>query len=538
MEGTSRFGDLERFRKPSRFGKARERAPVSNEECKEILDKGIKGIEENTLSVRVLKDMTNAVADWFENNKSVFSTEIHKKLGNYLERAHDKFSGYKLSENVIWLEKAKYSQEAKGAIDEYLQFAKGMIEFKELKEHLQAATDYINKNKEAFQELGYNIKRFDKMRLEAVSLEEAISREPNNSEHIRPFIRIFNAIDKMTLYLSDFVTMDHEQEVRRDVERKKRIEEHLKELPRNYPRLENLSKMCWRFSIGAPMHEEAQQMDDPGLFLDHNRGSDYKGYKQSMEHTFEKVLVPAQYSRSMDMNYNDYNTIHNLVTEFLPENVKNRMQTMGGISEDRFTCYPIIMREQAQDNIFRAFQEIQKERINDRPLFQYWQSEKEHIEPIVDDIRKSPPEAIVVGWAGHSYESIISEPRNQMSYIAEPGHIMMIPSYRGDEGPDYVTSVLSSYYEGRERPDQTEYDRLREIARTIRTLFIMHPHADGNARTIRTLMNKNLIEEGFPPTILPSAKVLLPLDELVEEMVSGMRSFMKAVEQNREKPSF
>jgi hypothetical protein len=210
---------------------------------------------------------------------------------------------------------------------------------------------------------------------------------------------------------------------------------------------------------------------------------------------------------------------------------------MGGIGEsaDSYTFHCITMKENAEmlDHRLRVFRELQKDCINGLPLFQHWQSEKESIEQIVDDIKQSPPKAITVGWMRHDYKPIGSEPHIQL-YPSEPGHTIMIPSYRKSEGPEHVDSVLRSYYQGRKRPSQTEYERLTEIARTIRTLFIMHPKSDGNGRTITFgLLNKFLIEEGFSPTILPTAKVCRTLDGLVEDMVIGMHSFMREVQQNQ-----
>jgi len=115
----------------------------------------------------------------------------------------------------------------------------------------------------------------------------------------------------------------------------------------------------------------------------------------------------------------------------------------------------------------------------------------------------------------------------------------MIPSYLKDEGQKHVNSILESYYQGREKPSQTDYQRLREIARTIRALHVIHTKYDANSRTnIFGLMNKWLIEEVFSPTILPYGKGVFygekTIDGLVEDMLIGMHLFMREVEKDQE----
>ena len=208
------------------------------------------------------------------------------------------------------------------------------------------------------------------------------------------------------------------------------------------------------------------------------------------------------------------------------------MRINGGIGENHtYYTFGYISEPKIYERI-AALQEMQDERINGLPLFQNWQSARvdSGIQVLYDGIVKSPPQAITVGWVDHGCQP--SE--------GEAGWITMVPAYRKEEGPRHVNAILESYYQRRERPNQTEYQRLREIARTVRALHVMHPKVDGNGRTnIFGLMNKWLIEEGFCPAILPNGPGVFggkkTLDGLVEDMLGGMHSFIKEVEQNRKK---
>lgn len=243
------------------------------------------------------------------------------------------------------------------------------------------------------------------------------------------------------------------------------------------------------------------------------------------------------------MNYDEYTEIHKIVTECVPSYVQKMvMRISSGIRENdnMFVYYGLkpIESSEIQERL-TALIEMREERINGLPLFRNWQSlEEDFVEQITQKIVQSPPQAITVGWVRHDYTQtrLYGEP----FYGAEPGFTIMIPAYREEEGRRHVNTILESYYQGRERPNQNEYQRLREIARTVRALHVMHPKADGNGRThIFGLMNKWLIEEGFTPAILPNGPEIFggskTLDGLVEDMLNGMHLFGKAVGQNRKK---
>src|SRR5205823_3693672 len=76
-------------------------------------------------------------------------------------------------------------------------------------------------------------------------------------------------------------------------------------------------------------------------------------------------------------------------------------------------------------------------------------------------------------------DSFTMPPENMVS---PRGTIVMRPLYSVEQGSKHIDAILESYYEGKKVPGQTEYQRLREILRTIRALHTMHPKLDSNWR--------------------------------------------------------
>jgi hypothetical protein len=80
----------------------------------------------------------------------------------------------------------------------------------------------------------------------------------------------------------------------------------------------------------------------------------------------------------------------------------------------------------------------------------------------------------------------------------------------------------------------TGTERLQAIAKVIRALHVIHAFRDANGRlNIMLLLNKFLIENGFMPVILPHDPEVFggsySIDDLVTEIVLGMRAFREAV---------
>lgn len=411
---------------------------------------------------------------------------------------------------------------------------------------LKEMTGDICDHKKAFQELGYNFERLKKIQSEANSLKSGLLEDCNKKDEAykekqNKFEEYYKSISKMHGDLTEFLNINTGLEVKNVSERKERIEKLLEELPQIRPTLSDLPReQWWKLYIDAPMHEEAQKLSDPGCFFDQDQSP---GYQQSMINLFEKVLVPAKNGSQKDMNYDEYTEIHKIGTEYIPSYVrKTVMRISSGIKENDnlFIYYGLKPMEGSEiQERLTALKEMRAERINGLPLFQNWQSlEEDFVEQITHKIAQSPPQAITVGWVRHDYTQ--TRLHGEPFYGAVPGFTIMIPAYREEEGPRHVNTILESYYQGRERPNQKEYQRLREIARTVRALHVMHPKADGNGRThIFGLMNKWLIEEGFTPAILPNGPEvfggLKTLDGLVEDMLNGTYLFLKAVKPNRKK---
>jgi hypothetical protein len=151
------------------------------------------------------------------------------------------------------------------------------------------------------------------------------------------------------------------------------------------------------------------------------------------------------------------------------------------------------------------------------------------------------PKGITMGLVLHDHPFI--SPANGYLKQLKTGSIFMVNAYLQDEGPQHVNAILESYYEGRKIPNQTQYQRLKEIARATRALHVLHPKGDGNGRTnIFGFMNKCLIEEGFCPAILPNGPEVFggmkTLDGLVEDMLVGIHSYIKEVNRHKRRHSY
>jgi hypothetical protein len=539
-----------RFRK--RFGIDNNPKKASYKECENAIYKGIQGLKENNnLSVRELKDQVNVVSNWIKMHEKDFSPDEKDQLKKLWNEVHDKFLNYKYLK--YYNSKAK---DVKDAIAKYLDYAQKKIEateavkaiwrkrqdqFKNLNRELEEYISFIEQHPHEFKEIGYTIERFMEIKEKASHLQDGLQVYYNDQKYINPndketFIKYQRVIQEIHRQLRYFVEIDRSSEVEMVSERKKRIDNLLKELPQNRPTLNNLPrKQWWKLYIDAPMHDKAQERCvDPGRFFDRDESP---GYQQSMINLFKKVLVPASKESQNNMNYSDYDEIHVYANDKLDDINKNKMIKKGGIlkleKDSLYTFYELepIVGLETQERL-AALKEMQEELINGRPLFQIWQSKENTPDQIVEEILRSPhsPQAIRVGFVVQIQEQVQRQRR--------PGFITMVPSFLQEDGPRHVNAILHSYYQGREIPNQTEYQRLREIARAVRNLHVLHPKVDGNGRThIFGLMNKWLIEEGFTPAILPNGpKVfggLKTLDGLVEDMLKGMHSFIKEVEQNR-----
>jgi len=228
------------------------------------------------------------------------------------------------------------------------------------------------------------------------------------------------------------------------------------------------------------------------------------------------------------MDYERYTFLHQLATEYQPDQLEVIRQPNGLVEEGNtrnYTFHALLTLTSREARLERlvALKEMSGERYNNLPLFQYWPT----------DVEQSPPQGITLERAKAALPEAISIGHRYEPY--GPNCIVISPLYSKKESPKLVNAILKSYYMGREVPDQTPFDRLREIARHIRAVHTMHPKRDGNGRTnLKGLLNMWLEEEGFSPIISPVKPAAFrgdrTLNGLVEDILTGMHDFIKVVD--------
>ncbi len=176
-------------------------------------------------------------------------------------------------------------------------------------------------------------------------------------------------------------------------EREERIEKLLKELPQMCPTLEDLpQEQWWKLYSDGSMHKEAQKQGDFGHSSDIENSP---GYHESMKKLYKDHLVNAQHDKQESMNYDDYTKIHDIVIEHLPNHKRYEMRQSAS-----YKCHSLgnIDYNETQERV-KAFQEMQKERINDLPLFEKRVRAPEYV------VHPSnlPSKAITVGRVRHDY---------------------------------------------------------------------------------------------------------------------------------------
>jgi len=322
--------------------------------------------------------------------------------------------------------------------------------------------------------------------------------------------------------------------------RREQIEKLLKDLPEpgSRPTLHDLDKRnWWPLYIGKKWHREAKERRTPGQFFD-QKGS--LGHQQSMTELFETMLLTAKPGEYNDMDYDGYTEFHKLATRYItPDNKRNEMRQSNRLVRNSIENFaygyllPVPMNDPEPASKLQerrlAFKEMYEERINGLPLLQEMPGGKD------------PP--LKPDWlGGHTIPRPEEIPQGIVGYIIRfnfNSQILLVPLYSLEEGKEHVNAILKSYYQGRKVSNQTEYQRLREIARAIRALNMVHQKFDGIGRTNGYgLLNKWLLEEGFSPTILPNGSTAFggeqSLDGLVKDMLVGMHEFISQVNQGKQ----
>jgi hypothetical protein len=514
------------------------------QECRDMIDKVRDNIQNDNLSVEELVKQAEMIAKWIETHQ-ICPTEGEKK--RYLKDWDDvntKLLYYK----CLKLFKLENTKKVKQSIENYLMEAKSMIkrveQLERLKDQTNGLEDAINliiHHREAFEKIGYDYEQFGKIQENANRYKNKILEHYCYHDEEAYITAYCKTIFKMSHDLETFLNIDPNLEVNKVLERKERIETLLEALPEVRPTLSDLPReQWWKLYIDVPMHQEAQKLSDPGHYFDKDESP---GYQQSMTDLFEQVLVPAQNGSRESMNYEDYTKIHDIATEHIPGYRKSIARIPVGFSiennynEEGASRYGLgnIGDKEMYERI-AAFQELREERVNSLPILQDWRSTKYDITTRTQELAQYSPNAIVVSWVDHTDHTC--KAYRQYTCCIGDGDIEIMTAYEKKDGPQHVNAILQRYYQGRARPNQTEYQRLTEIARTVRALHVMHPKGDANGRThIFGLMNKWLIEEGFPPAILPNGPGvfggLKTLDGLVEDMLDGMHAFENAIEESR-----
>ena len=524
------------------------------QECRDMIDEVWDNIQNDNLSVKELAKQAEMIAKWIETHQICPTEREKKRYLKYWDDVNTKLLYYKCR-NLFKLENTKNTEKVKQSIGDYLWRAEIMIKRVEQLERLNNQTngleDAINliiHHREAFEKIGYDYEQFDKIQENANRYKNKILKHCFYHVEEAYLTAYCKTIFKMSHDLETFLNIDPNLEVNKVIERKERIETLLEALPEVRPTLSDLPReQWWKLYIDVLMHKEAQKLSDPGHYFDQDESP---GYQQSMTDLFKQVLVPAQNGSRESMNYEDYTKIHDIATEHIPDNRKSIARTPIGFSIgyrynrqynrlDRYYNVEEEMRyslanvgDKEMYERIAAFQELREEHVNGLSILQDWRSTKYDITTRTQELAQYPPDAIAVSWVNHTCEV------NQNICFIGDGGIEIMTAYEKKDGPRHVNAILQRYYQGRARPNQTEYQRLTEIARTVRALHVMHPKGDANGRThIFGLMNKWLIEEGFPPAILPNGPGvfggLKTLEGLVEDMLEGMHAFVNAVEESR-----
>jgi len=331
------------------------------------------------------------------------------------------------------------------------------------------------------------------------------------------------------------------------IERKTRIEKYLNTLPEqeNRPKLKGYENLLWQLYIDADRQDEAMEKypNNPGELFDHDQE---KGYQASMENAFKTISARIETSQQVDLNYEGYRKLHQLVTEFIePAEVRELMRRSNGISNDHpqqftfSTLAPIPKDGPERLERLAALEEMRNKFINELPLFidhpkfdakkQQWLINTHKFTLSLNthwflyDIAKfqvgnTPVFGYDAPYARNpsSKDTIMQklwiddDPQGIIMGITSSfdGTVAMLPLYSQSEGQKHVNTILKSYYEGRKVAGQNAYQRLGEIADTVDMLTVVHEPFDGNGRFAFAYLNQLLLEEDFCPTKLPNPQEL------------------------------
>jgi hypothetical protein len=255
-----------------------------------------------------------------------------------------------------------------------------------------------------------------------------------------------------------------------------------------YNRLVRKPAVPWIFYINPKDFAKAVELREPGLMYDKEQS---KGYQASMVKALQDELFGAKLGGRVD--YAEYERLHNVVTSKLEVDEKFNSTSLKSIrtpsSFDQGTEFPINDWDEKPTD---PAEDLQHETIGGLPM----------VTPL--DV-KAP-----------SNEQAREQDRQPSvtMYDQENGGAFLV-RYSEKEGVAIVEQILDRYYreiaaaQHAESREEKEEIKLTAIVKVIRALHVTHPFKDANGRLhVQLLLNRFLLEQGFPTSIMPFDKGL------------------------------
>ncbi|MFE4627275.1 WXG100-like domain-containing protein [Streptomyces mirabilis] len=236
----------------------------------------------------------------------------------------------------------------------------------------------------------------------------------------------------------------------------------------------------WKFYIDPKNHAEAQAAfpHDPGLYYDHDRSP---GFQKGMVAAYTKFLGNPETVKA-PMDSSAYRTMHSLATSHL-----NRDLDWSGSGTTHFP----LQGEALAPDIFG-------EKVGDRVL--------------------------VYDTTTHDWSKGLPKP--------QPATILtrflhnspaLSTNYQKGEASGLVDTVFRQHYERLDEPGADDRAKLGSIARTIRSLHVIHPFEDGNLHSnVQILLPKLLLEQGYRPIVPDDIYSLFQGGRSADEMVDSL----------------
>ena len=138
---------------------------------------------------------------------------------------------------------------------------------------------------------------------------------------------------------------------------------------------------------------------------------------------------------------------------------------------------------------------------------------------------------IVIQTQGGFFQSLLHDqnPALNIDEIMEKvrGGSEFVSILASDFLENAVSGVISQYHQNLRKAAGNKELKLRAIAELVHEIEMFHPFSDANCRTLYLLLNRELINNGFTPTILenPNRIDLFSTEEIVQEIRNGMETY-------------